>query len=141
MTVKRVLVVDDEEAIRHALSTLLQEKGYEVDTCASGGAGLQQLKEKAYSMILLDYNLPDMNGLAVAQEARKINKEIPIVFISAYGTTDVILRAVRLGAFDFIEKPIQSEDLLSAIDRWASMRKEAVGKTLEKIRKALSNES
>jgi len=62
---------------------------------------------------------------------------VSIVFISAYGTTDVIGRAVRLGAFDFIRKPIHSENLFSSLDRWCNKRKEAAEKTLEKVKKAL----
>lgn len=135
---KRILIVDDEEPIRFALSAILTEHGHEVDACETGGAGLEKLMEKAYNLILLDYNLPDMDGLRVAQRARELDKDVSIVFISAYGTTDVILRAVRLGAFDFIEKPIHSEELFSSIDRWATSRKEAVEKTLEKVRKALT---
>lgn len=135
---KRILIVDDEEPIRFALSTILTEQGLTVDACETGGAGLEKLMEKAYNLILLDYNLPDMDGLRVAQRARELDKDVSIVFISAYGTTDVILRAVRLGAFDFIEKPIHSDELFSSIDRWATNRKEAVEKTIEKVRKALT---
>ena len=135
---KRILIVDDEEPIRFALSTILKEQGLEVDACETGGAGLEKLMERTYNLILLDYNLPDMDGLRVAQRARELDKDVSIVFVSAYGTTDVILRAVRLGAFDFIEKPIHSEELFSSIDRWATSRKEAVEKTLEKVRKALT---
>lgn len=140
MSAKRILIVDDEEPIRFALTTILQDQGYEVDASETGGAGLKKLAEKSYNMVLLDYNLPDMNGLEVAQKMRAVDNEIPIVFISAYGTTDVILRAIRLGAFDFIEKPIHSEDLFSTIERWSSARKEAAEKTLEKIKKALTSE-
>lgn len=135
---KRILIVDDEEPIRFALSTILKEQGHEVDACETGGAGLEKLMERSYSLILLDYNLPDMDGLRVAQRARELDKDVSIVFISAYGTTDVILRAVRLGAFDFIEKPIHSEELFSSIDRWTTNRKDAVEKTIEKVRKALA---
>jgi DNA-binding NtrC family response regulator len=135
---KRILIVDDEEPIRFALSTILQEQGHEVDSCETGSEGLEKVKEKPYNLILLDYNLPDMDGLKVAQKVRELDGDITIVFISAYGTTDVILRAIRLGAFDFIEKPIHSEELFSSIDRWCSTRKEQVEKTLEKVKKALT---
>lgn len=137
---KRILIVDDEEPIRFALTTILQDQGYEVDASETGNAGLKKLEENRYNIVLLDYNLPDINGLEVAQKAREIDNDVPIVFISAYGTTDVILRAIRLGAFDFIEKPIHSEDLFSAIDRWSATRKEQTEKTLEKIKKALSTD-
>ncbi|HHT9155859.1 MAG TPA: response regulator [Candidatus Tripitaka sp. YC43] len=135
---KRILIIDDEEPIRFALTTILQDQGYEVDASETGNAGLKKLEETRYNIVLLDYNLPDINGLEVAQKAREIDNDVPIVFISAYGTTDVILRAVRLGAFDFIEKPIHSEELFSSIERWAVTRKEQTEKTLEKIKKALS---
>ncbi|MBI5124663.1 MAG: response regulator [Planctomycetes bacterium] len=135
---KRILIVDDEEPIRFALTTILQDQGYEVDASETGNAGLKKLGENRYNIVLLDYNLPDINGLEVAQKAREIDNDVPIVFVSAYGTTDVILRAVRVGAFDFIEKPIHSEELFSSIERWAVTRKEQTEKTLEKIKKALS---
>lgn len=134
---KRILIIDDEEPICFALGTILREKGHEVDSCETGGAGLEKLMAKSYDLILLDYNLPDMDGLRVAERARELDKNVSIVFISAYGTTDVIVRAVRLGAFDFIRKPIHSEELLSSLDRWANSRKEAVENTLEKVKKAL----
>ena len=134
---KRILIIDDEEPICFALSTILREKGHEVDACETGGEGLKKLMEKSYNLILLDYNLPDMDGLRVAERARELDKDVSIVFISAYGTTDIIVRAVRLEAFDFIRKPIHSEELFSSLDRWCNKRKEAVEKTLKKVEKAL----
>ncbi len=135
---KKILIIDDEEPIRFALSTILKEQGHEVDSCETGGSGLEKLIEKPYNLVLLDYNLPDMDGLKVAQRIRELDKDVSIVFVSAYGTTDVILRAVRLGAFDFIEKPIHSEELFSSIERWCTSRKEQVEQTLEKVRRALT---
>lgn len=139
MTVhKRILIVDDEEPIRIALGTILREQGHDVDTCATGRAGLEKLIKKPYNLVLLDYNLPDIDGLKVAQKIRELDNGTAIVFISAYGTTDVILRAVRLGAFDFIEKPIHSDELFSSLERWCTTQKESVEKTVERLRKALS---
>ena len=73
MSAKRVLIIDDEEPIRFALSTILQDQGYEVEASETGGAGLNKLKEKPFGIVLLDYNLPDINGLEVAQKIRAID--------------------------------------------------------------------
>lgn len=135
---KRILIIDDDTTILSALSTILKEQGHEVDTCETGGAGLERLKERHYNLILLDYNLPDMDGLRVAQKISEVeNDGATVVFISAHGTSDVILGAVRLGAFDFIEKPFHGEQIFSAIDRWCNTNKKAVEKTMAKVKKAL----
>lgn len=135
---KRILIIDDDTTILSALSTILKEQGHEVDACETGGAGLERLKDRHYNLTLLDYNLPDMDGLRVAQKISEMeNNEATVVFISAYGTSDVILGAVRLGAFDFIEKPFHGEQIFSAIERWCNTNKRAVEKTLKKVKKAL----
>ena len=136
---KRILIIDDDTTILSALRTLLKERGHEVDTCETGGAGLERLKEGRYDLIFLDYGLPDMDGLRVAQKISEMeNNEATIVFISGHRTSDVILGAVRLGAFDFIGKPLHGEQIFSAIERWGNINKKSVEKTMEKIRKAFN---
>jgi two-component system, NtrC family, nitrogen regulation response regulator NtrX len=108
----RILVIDDEAAIRDSLQMILEYEGYEVLTAATGEDGIAQAERAAPDLILLDVKMPGMDGLEVLQRLRHIVEVTPIVVISGHGTVSTAVEATKLGAFDFIEKPLERERIL-----------------------------
>src|SRR5919106_1934392 len=111
----RILVIDDESAIRDSLKMILEYEGYEVLTAATGEDGIAQAGREAPDLIFLDVKMPGMDGLEVLQRLRQINEALPVVIISGHGTVNTAVEATKLGAFDFIEKPLASERVLVTV--------------------------
>ncbi|MDB4990993.1 MAG: C4-dicarboxylate transport transcriptional regulatory protein [Myxococcaceae bacterium] len=112
-----VLIVDDEKNILITLSRALKLEGYEVDVAGSGKLGLERAKAKSYDAILLDVQLPDIDGLEVLRQIRVDREDVPVLVMSGHGTIDTAVSATRSGAHDFLEKPIGSERLLVSLSR------------------------
>ena len=108
----RILVIDDEEAIRKSLRMVLEYEGYELIEAASGPEGLETLKREAPDAILLDIKMPGMDGMEVLQQARSRDAHTPILMISGHGTTSTAVEAIKRGATDFLDKPFESTDRL-----------------------------
>src|SRR5262252_2145950 len=120
----RVLVIDDEPAIRESLHALLTiEGGYSVDLAEGGTEGLQKLSKRGYDLVLLDLMMPDMSGMEVLQEVRERDRETPIFMITAYGSVQAAVKALKFGANDYFSKPWDNEKLLIEIDRMISKRR------------------
>ena len=108
---KRILVVDDEENTRLALTRLLSREGYEVHTAANGLEALSCLRNSPVELIITDLNMPEMNGLAFLRE---LNREYPtsnVIMITAFGEVESYLEALNLGAFEYLNKPLRLEEL------------------------------
>ncbi|MBC8457358.1 MAG: sigma-54-dependent Fis family transcriptional regulator [Deltaproteobacteria bacterium] len=110
-----ILIVDDEENIRLSLGGLLTEEGYTVLTAANGEDAIQLIKAKDIDMVFLDVRMPGMNGLEVLKHIRKPKPELRVVMISAFGNTDTVVQAMRLGAYNFIDKPFSKPEELERI--------------------------
>jgi two-component system nitrogen regulation response regulator NtrX len=119
----RILVVDDEESIRRSLAGLLSDEGYETATAAEGDAALAALRDDDCELVLLDIAMPGRDGLCVLEEIRAQWPELPVVMMSGHGTIETAVRATRLGAFDFIEKPLSAEKLLLTIQHAVENRR------------------
>jgi len=113
----RVLIIDDEKSIRDIFSLLLEDHGYEVETAESGGAGIEKARVFAPEVVLLDMNLPDMPGLDVLARLREAHPDSGIVIITAYGTIRSAVEATKLGAYAYLEKPVDNEEMLLAVSR------------------------
>jgi DNA-binding NtrC family response regulator len=111
----RVLIIDDEAAIRESLETLLELEGYGVDTAADGPDGLARIDSKSYDLVLLDLALPGQNGLEILARIRERHAELPVIMITAYGTVNNVVDAMRAGAQNFVQKPWDNEKLLADI--------------------------
>ena len=116
----RILIVDDEEDIRESLETLLTLEGYSVDMAVNGTAGLERMGQTAFDLVLLDLMMPDMSGMEVLAEVRQRDRETPIFLITAYGSIDVAVKALKAGANDYFSKPWDNEKLIIEIDRQIS---------------------
>lgn len=111
----KILVVDDEKGIQRALKGVLEDEGYLVETVASGEECLKALEEESFSCILLDVWLPGMDGIETFKQIKAIYPDIVVLMISGHGTIETAVRATKLGAFDFIEKPLQLEKTVQSV--------------------------
>jgi len=111
-----VLIVDDEKNILSSLSRALRIEDYEVDVAGSAPIALEKLATKAYDLVLVDVMMPEMDGITMLRELRDAGNDVPVIVMSGHGTIDTALEATRLGARDFIEKPIASERLLLSLE-------------------------
>lgn len=102
----KILVIDDERPIRRTLTDVLEYEDYEVDTAEDGLEGVEKVKENEYDVILCDIKMPKMDGIETLEAIMKINKEIPVIMISGHGTVETAVGALKKGAYDFIEKPL-----------------------------------
>jgi DNA-binding NtrC family response regulator len=110
-----VLIIDDEAAIRESLETLLTLEGYRVDTAIDGEIGLDRIGAHAYDLVLLDLALPGRNGIEILGSIRERNPELPVIMLTAYGTVNNVIDAIRGGAQNFVQKPWDNEKLLADI--------------------------
>jgi len=108
---QRILIVDDEPEIRLAFNRNLEHEGFEVESAASGEQALELLDRGGFDLVLLDVCMPKMSGLDVLAEMRARNHLVPAIVISGAGSVDVAVQAVKLGAFDFVQKPMHRERL------------------------------
>ncbi len=117
LTPKRILVIDDEADIRESLDALLSQDGYAVDLAESGTEGLRKSEAGNYDLILLDLMMPDRSGMEVLKEIRERDNETPVFMITAYGSVEVAVDALKNGANDYFSKPWDNEKLLIEIGR------------------------
>lgn len=109
--VRRVLVVDDEENTRLALTRLLSREGYQVRTASNGNEALCQLRNNPAELIITDLNMPEMNGLTFLRELNREHPMSNVIMITAFGEVESYLEALNLGVFEYINKPIRLEEL------------------------------
>jgi DNA-binding NtrC family response regulator len=114
---KRILVVDDEENARMALSKILTHDGYEVSSAGNGLEALNFLRSNAVELIITDLNMPEMNGLMFLRELKRSYPASKVIMITAYGEVESYLEAITLGAFEYINKPVKYDDLKKVIDK------------------------
>src|SRR5574340_1701624 len=112
-----ILVVDDEADIRESLEALLSLEGYTVDLAANAKEGMQKLETRPYDLVLLDLMMPDRSGMGVLKDVRERDRETPIFMITAYGSVERAVDALKLGATDFFPKPWQNEKLVIEIEQ------------------------
>src|SRR5579883_2402668 len=112
-----ILVIDDEPDIRESLEALLTGENYQVDLASNAAEGMKRLEASVYDLVLLDLMMPDKSGMQMLEEMRARDQETPIFMITAYGSVEVAVRALKLRANDYFAKPWDNEKLLIEIDR------------------------
>jgi DNA-binding NtrC family response regulator len=130
-----ILIIDDEAAIRESLETLLDLEGYRIATAETGEEGLARIAERPYDLILLDFALPDRNGLEILNDIRDRDPNLAVIMITAYGTVENAVRAMQGGAVNFVQKPWDNEKLLADI-RAAVARRRAEEENIQ-LKRAL----
>lgn len=123
MAIASVLIVDDEKNILSTLSRALRVEDFDVDVAGNAKLGLERSRTKAYDVILLDVRMPDLDGITVLRMLREEGNDVPVIVMSGHGTIDTALEATRLGAHDFLEKPIGTERLLLSLNRLLDFRR------------------
>lgn len=112
---KSVLVIDDELQICESINMILEYEGYAVDSTTSANEGLEKFLSKEFSAVLLDIQMPEMNGFEVLKKLKEQKPAVSVIIISAHGSVENAIKATRLGAFDFLEKPIDRDKLLISV--------------------------
>ncbi|MCJ8332250.1 MAG: sigma-54-dependent Fis family transcriptional regulator [Lentisphaeria bacterium] len=113
----RILIVDDEPAINHAMTTLLKREGFEVDSTNNGQDALAFINSKQYSLVISDIVMEGMDGIELLEESKKMHPELSFLMMTAYGSIENALKAMKLGAFDFITKPFKLDELIKTVQR------------------------
>ena len=116
---KQVLIVDDEPNLRKILSAQLSRDGYDVLVAEDGEKGLEILRENHIDLVVTDLKMPKMDGMQLLRSALELDPTLPVVMITAHGTVDTAVEALKLGAFDYLTKPFDPDALLAAIRRYA----------------------
>ena len=112
-----VLIVDDEEGIRESLSGIFEDEGHHVVAASSGEEALRIVKEQSLDLVLLDVWLPKIDGIETLQQIKTLKKELPVIIISGHGTIEIAVKATRMGAYDFLEKPLSLDRVLISANR------------------------
>ena len=117
MASRRILIVEDERDIRDVIVECLRPIEIQIDVADNGLEALSLIRQCDYHLVLSDINMPKMNGIELLENVRQIGKKPPFIYLTAYGDKERTLEALRLGAFDFVEKPFHPETLLGVVKR------------------------
>jgi len=121
-----ILVIDDDDQLRISFCKLLKEERYNVLSAASGEAGIERVEQNRLDLVILDMRLPGMNGMETFKKIKQIDSKLPVIIVTAYGTTEIAIEATKLGAFDYVLKPFEVPEMLvlirQAIDAGYCMR-------------------
>ena len=131
-TAERILLVDDEASVREFLSIMLEDEGYLVEQAASGEEGVSKLKKTEFDLILTDLKMSGVSGMDLLREAKKYRPSTQVIVMTAFGTTETAVEGMKLGAFDYLLKPADFEDLKKILDRARNRKAEQD----ERIRRA-----
>jgi len=115
--VSSILIVDDDDQLRQSFQKLLAEEGYEVQTAATGEAGLEAVRQKVPDLVIMDIRMPGMSGLEAFRAMREVEPKLPVIIMTAFGTTDTAIEATKMGAFDYVLKPFEIPDILRQIEQ------------------------
>ena len=119
---EKILVVDDEDIIRESLSYILKKEKYDVDEAANGKIASEMLKNKSYDLVITDLEMPEMKGVELLEEIKKTNVQTNTIIITAYGSVDTAIAALRSGASDYILKPVEFDELLIKVKKLFEVR-------------------
>jgi DNA-binding NtrC family response regulator len=119
----KILVVDDEEGARELFNTILSDEGYEVALAVNGSEALSRIKGGGYDLVVTDIKMPGMDGLQLLQEIRKTGSNVDVIMVTAYGEVESYLRAMSLGAAEYINKPIRIKELKRIVHKVLTERK------------------
>jgi len=133
----KILIVDDERCIRDVFSQLFIEKGYIIKSAENGQEGIEVAHRFKPDIVILDMNLPDISGIEVLSQIKKANFPTEVIIVTAYGTINNAVEATKLGAYDYLEKPVDNDELLLLMSRALEVKK--LQKKVEELKKELSS--
>lgn len=120
---QKILIVDDDPQLRQSFERILRQEGYEILTASSAEAGIESVRRYEPDLAVMDFRLPGMTGLEGFTEIQKIDAKLPVIIMTAFGTTDTAIEATKLGAFDYIIKPFEIPNILELIKKGLEARR------------------
>ena len=119
---KTILIVEDETVLRESLAELLTDEGYEVLQAGDGKAAYEIVLKRAVDLVISDVRMPEMDGLVLLGHLQKAAPQTPVIMLTAFGTVESAVAAMRAGASDYLLKPVQFDDVLMKVSRALEMR-------------------
>lgn len=138
MIKRKVLIVDDEESFRHMLSVILKKEGYEVEIAGDGEEALQRVATSFFNQVLCDIRMPRMDGLEFLRQVQTLDQDLTVIMMSAYGTTDSAIEAMKLGAYDYISKPFKPDEIVLTLRK--AEERERLRRENERLRREVRRE-
>lgn len=123
MSKGKILVIDDEDIVRLSCSRTLVPEGYELKLAQNGAAGLKMIGEEQFDLVLTDLKMPDIDGIEVLRSVKEKWPDTEVIIITGYQTVETAVRAIKLGAFDYLEKPFTPDALIMAVSTVFSQKK------------------
>ena len=114
---ERILVADDEDIIREMLFSYLTEEGYVADTAKDGTEAIEKVRTSKYNVVITDIRLPGANGMEILKASKAANPDTEVIVMTAFSTEDLAIEAVRLGAYDYLKKPVDDVGLFALLVR------------------------
>jgi DNA-binding response OmpR family regulator len=141
-----ILIVDDEQATRHTLAGLLRRTGYRTEEAASGREALEHITRQQFDLVILDLKMPEMDGTEVLQAARPLAPNTVFIILTAYGTLDSAMVAMRHGAFDYLLKPSSMQEIIRVVEAGLAQRRQRLAQEdpvalLEKVLEDLKSKT
>ena len=119
----KILIIDDDIFICKAIQKQLINKGFNAEVAFTGESGLKMVKTHTFDLVLCDFRLPDKDGLKVLKEIKRIDNHIPVIIITAYADVRIAVKLIKQGAYDYMVKPLHSEEILSLVKQLAGKNK------------------
>ena len=138
MAFRNVLIVDDEESMRHLLSVILRDHGYEARSVSNGEEALKELAARDYDLVLSDVRMPRMGGLELLREIQRLHPDLTVIVMSAYGTHDTAIEAMKAGAYDYISKPFKPDEVVLVLKK--AEERERLARENRRLRTELASE-
>jgi YesN/AraC family two-component response regulator len=140
----KVLVLDDEQIVLDSITRILEAEKYEVKTCHSGNQALEALKAGEFDILITDLKMPGMDGIQAMEALAEVDPDLSMIMVTAYSTVDSAVKAMKMGAVDYIRKPFTPDQLVSLVDKVMVDRKSRFEKryredTFEEVKKAISS--
>jgi len=136
---EKILIVDDNKDTRFLLSNILREEGYQATVAGDGKQAIKELERSSPDLVLLDVKLPGMDGINILEKMKKIDKDLIVIMLTAYGDIKGSVKAMKLGAFDYITKPFNNEELILIIKK--AFQAQYLTKEVEILRRRLGEKS
>ncbi|MBI3813729.1 MAG: response regulator [Nitrospinae bacterium] len=125
MDKQKILLVDDERDILELFGEALEQEGYSIATAGNGNEGIEKFKGDIFDIVLSDLNMPGMSGLGFLKEIKRLNSRVPFIIITAYGSVETTVKALKDGAFDYITKPVNMEEIVPILKKAVRLKKES----------------
>ncbi len=131
---KKILIVDDEMSVRNSLREWFLEDGFAVETAEDGNAALQRMHSGPYDIVIIDLKMPGMDGITLERRIREIDKDAAIIILTAFASVETAVEALKLGAFDYVTKPVDPDELSNTVRNALKQRQLEAENTLLKAK-------